>query len=76
MKTDLLEEASKVIPDQQILINVVSKRVRQFAQGHRPMVEIGARVDFADLALREIIEKKLNWEPIAPVEQDEIPPLP
>jgi len=76
MKTHLLEEASKVIPDQQILINVVSKRVRQFAQGHRPLVEVGARVDFADVALREIIEGKLNWEPLAPSEEDAIPPLP
>lgn len=62
MTTQLLDEAIKVIPNQQVLINVVSKRVRQLAQGHRPMVEVGARLDFADTALREIIEGKIEWE--------------
>lgn len=65
MTTHLLEEASLVIPNQQVLINVVSRRVRQLSQGHRPMVEVGARLDYADTALREIIEGKLSWEPAA-----------
>lgn len=64
MTTHLLDEACKVIPNQPVLINVVSKRVRQLAQGHRPMVEVGARFDYADVALREIIEGKLDWEAI------------
>ena len=64
MTTHLLDEAMKVIPNQQILINVVSKRVRQLTQGHRPLVEVGARLDYADTALREIIEGKISWEAI------------
>jgi len=68
MTTQLLDEAIKVIPDQQVLINVVSKRVRQLAQGHRPMVEVGARLDYADTALREIIEGKIAWEYLTPEE--------
>ena len=68
MTTSLLDEALKVIPNQQVLINVVSKRVRQLAQGHRPMVETGARIDFADIALREVIDGKLTWEQLAPDE--------
>ena len=62
MTTSLLDEAIKVIPNQQVLINVVSKRVRQLSQGHRPMVEVGTRLDYADTALREIIEGKISWE--------------
>ena len=62
MTTSLLDEAIKVIPNQQVLINVVSKRVRQLSQGHRPMVEYGPRVDYADTALREIIEGKISYE--------------
>ncbi|XHR27391.1 MAG: DNA-directed RNA polymerase subunit omega [Chthoniobacteraceae bacterium] len=62
MTTSLLDEAIKVIPNQQILINVVSKRVRQLTQGHRPMVEVGARLDYADIALREVIEGKISFE--------------
>ncbi len=64
MTTHLLDEASKVIPNPQVLINVVSKRVRQLSQGQRPLVETGPRLDYADTALREIIDGKLNWEPI------------
>jgi len=66
MTTSLLDEAIKVIPNQQVLINVVSKRVRQLTQGHRPMVEVGARLDYADIALREIIEGKISYEFISP----------
>lgn len=62
MTTSLLDDAAQVIPNPQVLINVVSKRVRQLTQGHRPMVEVGARLDYADIALREIIEGKISYE--------------
>jgi DNA-directed RNA polymerase subunit omega len=67
MSSQLLDEALKKIPSQQILVNIVSKRVRQLAQGHRPMVEHGARTGFADIALKEIIEGKITFE-MAPLE--------
>jgi DNA-directed RNA polymerase subunit omega len=63
MTSSLLDDAAKVIPSQQILVNVVSKRVRQLTQGHRPMVEAPIRAGFSDIALMEIIEGKLKWEP-------------
>ena len=66
MSSTLLEEAFKVIPSQQVLVNVVSKRVRQLTSGHRPMVETGPRMGFSDIALTEIIEGKLTYE-AAPV---------
>lgn len=62
MSSSLLEEAFKVIPNQQMLVNVVSKRVRQLTQGHRPMVETTLRMGFSDIALKEIIEGKLKYE--------------
>ena len=65
MTTQLLDEAMKVIPNQQILINVVSKSVRLLTQGHRPMVEVGARLDYADTALRESIAGKISWEKLS-----------
>jgi DNA-directed RNA polymerase subunit omega len=67
MSSQLLEEAAKVIPIQPVLVNVVSRRVRQLTQGHRPMVEHGPREGFADIALKEIIEGKLKFE-YAPAE--------
>ena len=62
MSSQLLEEAQKVIPNQQLLVNVVSKRVRQLSTGHRPLVEYGPREGWADIALKEIIEGKLKFE--------------
>jgi len=70
MTSTLLEEAFKVIPSQQLLVNVVSKRVRQLTAGHRPMVETGPRMGFSDIALKEIIEGKLQFEPASAESED------
>ena len=71
MQSQLLEEAYKVIQVPQVLINVVSKRVRQLAAGHRPMVETGAFPSFSDTALREVIEGKLTFEHVSAAEAAE-----
>lgn len=63
MSSTLLEEALKKVPNHQILVNVVSKRVRQLSQGHRALVDHGPRMGFSDIALTEIIEEKIKWEP-------------
>src|SRR6476659_8587882 len=62
MTTQLLQEAAQVIPNQQTLINVVSKRVRQLGLGHRPLVETTPRMSLTDIALKEIIAGKLTYE--------------
>lgn len=59
MTSHLLEEALKKVPTQQVLVNIVSKRVRQLNQGERPLVEAGFRTGFADIALMEVIADKL-----------------
>jgi len=64
MTTQLLQEAAQVIPNQQLLINVVSKRVRQLGLGHRPMVETTPRMSLTDIALKEIVAGKLTYEPL------------
>ena len=48
-----------------VLINVVSARVKQLHNGGgsgRPLVLDTAKLGSADIALREIIEGKLGWE--------------
>ena len=62
MTSQLLQEAAQVIPNQQLLINVVSRRVRQLGLGHRPLVEATPRSSLTDIALREIISGKLTYE--------------
>ncbi len=62
MMSQLVEEASKKIPSVPLLVNVVSKRVRQLNAGHKPMVDVIGRMGLADIALKEIIEGKLTFE--------------
>jgi DNA-directed RNA polymerase subunit omega len=69
MTAQLLEEANKKIPVPQVLINVVSRRVRQLSAGHRPLIETGPRMGFSDIALTEIIQGKLAWEDAPVVEK-------
>lgn len=62
MKSELLKAASRVIPNQGILVNMVSRRVRQLMQGHRPLVEHAPGLRAADIALTEIVQNKLTFE--------------
>lgn len=62
MMSHLLEEAAKKITSPQVLINMVSRRVRQLSQGHRPLIEPAPRMGLADIALKEIIDGKLTFE--------------
>ncbi len=62
MKADLVKAASEVITNQQILVNMVSRRVRQLLLGHRPLVEHVPGLRQADIALTEIANRKLTFE--------------
>jgi len=62
MKAHLVQAASEVIPNRQILVNMVSRRVRQLCLGHRPMVEFVPGFGHADIALSEIAAGKLVFE--------------
>src|SRR5207248_1401547 len=62
MNAELVNAASKVITNQQILVNMVSRRVRQLTLGHRPLVEHAPGLREADIALTEIANGKLTFE--------------
>ena len=62
MRDDYLKEAHKVIPDANILINVVSRRVKQLRRGQRALVESLEKLSPEDIALREIIEGKITFQ--------------
>jgi len=63
LNTKLLEEARKRVPSVPVLINMVSKRVRQLNSGFRPYVRPESRdEEKVDIALREISEGKLIAE--------------
>lgn len=60
MKSDLVEQASEIVPDPLVLINLVSQRVRQLNSGRSPLVPTRPSMGAADIALVEIIEGKLK----------------
>jgi DNA-directed RNA polymerase subunit omega len=62
MKAELVQAASEVITNQQVLVNMVSRRVRQLSLGHRPLVEHPPGLRAADIALTEIANGKLTFE--------------
>lgn len=62
IKVNYLEPALLRIPGPEVLINVVRRRVRQLIQGHRALTQTDPRMDFSDIALKEISEGKLSYE--------------
>ena len=62
MRDEYIKEAQKIIQDPNILINVVSRRVKQLKRGSRPLVESLEKLSPEDIALREVIEGKINHE--------------
>ncbi len=62
MRDEYLRDAQKVINDANLLINVVSRRVKQLKRGSRPLVESLEKLNPEDIALREIIEGKIKYE--------------
>jgi DNA-directed RNA polymerase subunit omega len=62
MDHKLVKNASMLVPNEQLLINVVRLRVRQLIRGHRPLVQVPPGMGFCDVALTELIAKKLTYE--------------
>ena len=62
MRDDYLKEASAMVPDSCLLINVISRRVKQLRRGNRPLVESLEKLSLEDIALREVIEGKITHE--------------
>ncbi len=60
MKSELVEKASEVMPDPQVLINMVSRRVKQLNDGRAPLIDTVPSMGAADIALVEIIEGKIK----------------
>jgi DNA-directed RNA polymerase subunit omega len=61
MRDDYLQSALKVINDPNILVNVVSRRVKQLKRGSRALISSLEKLSAEDIALREIVEGKINY---------------
>lgn len=71
LRDEYLQQAQEVIPDPNILINVVSRRSKQLKYGMKPLVESLEKLEPEDIALREVIEGKITYELFDPSEDAE-----
>ena len=78
MNAELCKEALKKVGSPNVLINIVSRRVRQLNAGGgglgRPLVDAPASMGLADIALTEIIQEKMGW--VLPEEVAAVRPVP
>ncbi len=66
MNADYVKQALEKVINPNILVNMVSRRVRQLNSGggsiSRPLIADTGTMGAADIALLEIIEGKMGWE--------------
>ena len=72
MNADFCKRAAEKVGNPNILVNLISRRVRQLNSGggglSRALVNDTTNLGAADIALREILEEKMGWELPEPVE--------
>jgi DNA-directed RNA polymerase subunit omega len=79
MNPELCKLALEKVVNPNVLVNLISRRVRQLVSGgggsSRPLIKTIENLGFADIALREIVEGKMGWElPEANVFNEEAKP--
>lgn len=66
MNAELTRKALEKVGNPNLLVNLVSRRVRQLNSGagamSRPLIPDPGNLGAADVALREIIEEKITFE--------------
>ena len=66
MNPELVKQALEKVGNPNILVNLISRRVRQLNAGgggaSRPLLANVEHLGAADVALLEIIEEKMGWE--------------
>jgi DNA-directed RNA polymerase subunit K/omega len=66
MNAELLKQALEKVGNHGVLVNLISRRVRQLNYGgggiSRPLVTGTGNLGVLDIALREIVEEKMGWE--------------
>jgi len=72
VNAELCRKAVEKVGNPNVLINLVSRRVRQLNIGGggmgRPLLADATNLGAADIALREILEDKIGWDLPEPTE--------
>ncbi len=74
MNAELSKKALEKVGNPNILVNLISRRVRQLnsagGTGSRPLIDAPPNMGVADIALLELVEDKMGWEPLAPTPEE------
>jgi DNA-directed RNA polymerase subunit omega len=66
MNAELCKRANEKVGNPNVLVNLVSRRVRQLNSGagglSRPLIANVGNMGAADIALTEILEEKIGWD--------------
>ncbi|HVU07991.1 MAG TPA: DNA-directed RNA polymerase subunit omega [Verrucomicrobiae bacterium] len=66
MNAELTKRAAEKVGNPNVLVNIISRRVRQLNSGggglSRPLIADAGNLGAADIALREILEDKIGWD--------------
>jgi DNA-directed RNA polymerase subunit omega len=62
MNNELVKQALERVENPHVLVNLVSRRVRQLNAGGRSLIERTGNLGVADIALLEIIEERMGFE--------------
>lgn len=76
MNSEFCKKALEKVGNPNILVNIVSRRVRQLnsgGTGSRPLIADTTGLGSGDIALLEIIEEKLGWEMVLSLEDAPAP---
>ena len=65
----LMAKAEKIIPNRFILSKILTSRIRQLNSGSKPKIEVEGKIPLMEIALKEIIERKLD---LVGIEKSEI----
>jgi len=70
MNAELCSKALEKVGNPNVLVNIISRRVRQLNSGSdRPLVADYVTMGLADIALTELIEDKMGYELLVPIEE-------
>lgn len=77
MNTELVRLALEKVGNPNILVNLLSRRVRQLNSGgggiSRPLLEQTGQLGAADIALSEIVEDRVTFEVLPPLAEEQSP---
>ena len=76
MNSEYIKQALALVGNPNVLVNLVSRRVRQLTSGgggSRPLIDVPVGSDTADIALLEIIYGKMAFEISSATEEEAQP---